>query len=183
VLTRDGRFGRTLPPVTLPGKSDMLFLDDVVEEPRAAVIGFEAFFGGWGKAAILMVFRTAFSEINPLAFPSEEADLTVGTAGVEVRCCAVGSAESRSGVEGERSFVGLCVVFEPARSFVTTGRLFLGLLEGRGGRAVLGGSIGGRDETGSDVATVIDMVAKRGRDCNSGQFRFPTPLRMSRECS
>ena len=48
-----------------------------------------------------------------------------------------------------------------------TGRLFLGLVEGKGGSAVFGGSMGGLDKTGSDVANAIDMVAKRGQDCNS----------------
>lgn len=74
-------------------------------------------------------------------------------------CCGVGEADGRSGVEGERSLVGLCTAFVAPRFLVITGRLFLGLLEGKGGRAVLGGSIGGLDKTGSEVAISTDMVA------------------------
>ncbi len=105
-----------------------------------------------------MVFRRVFSGITPLDFPREEADRTVGTAGVEAGCCRVGRAVGRSGVEGERSLVGLNVEGDSPEFLVMTGRLFLGLLDGKGGRAVFGGSIGGRDEMGSAVATVVDMV-------------------------
>jgi hypothetical protein len=118
---------------------------------------------------MLMVFRTVFSETGPLAFPSDEDDRTVGTAGVEAGCCRVGRAEARSGVEGERSLVGLCVVLKSPQSLVTTGKLFLGLAEGKGGRAVFGGSIGGLDKTGSEVPTAVAMVAEGGRDCNPSQ--------------
>lgn len=51
---------------------------------------------------------------------------------------------------------------------VPMGGLFLGLLEGRGGRAVVGGSMGGLDKTGSAVATAVDMVEKGGCNCNPG---------------
>jgi hypothetical protein len=113
-----------------------------------------------------MVFRTVFSETGPLAFPSDEDDRAEGTAGVEARWCRVGRAEGRSGVEGERSLVGLCVAVKSPESLVTTGRLFLGLAGGKGGRAVFGGSIGGLDKTGSEVPTAVDMVAEGGCDCN-----------------
>lgn len=114
-----------------------------------------------------MVFRTAFSEIDLLALPSEEAERSVGTADWETACWGVGNAEGRKGVEGERSFVGLDVAVGPAVSMATTGRLFLGLLGGRGGRAVLGGSTAGRDETGMDVATTAaDMLGNCGPDSN-----------------
>lgn len=63
--------------------------------------------GGSGKEGILLVFRRAFSGPDPLAFPIDEADRTVGTAGVEAGCCGVGKAEGRRGFEGERSLVGL----------------------------------------------------------------------------
>lgn len=106
---------------------------------------------------MLIVFRTVFSGIAPLALPRDEADRRVGTAGVE-EDCEVCKAEGRSGVEGYRSFVGLCVVLESPDLLLTTGRLFLGLAEGNGGRAVVGGSMGGDDDkTGSDVATAADM--------------------------
>jgi hypothetical protein len=69
-------------------------------------------------------------------------------------------------MEGERSFVGLWVAFESPPALVTTGRLFLGLLVGKGGRAVVGGSMGGRDKMGRDVGTGIDMLAECGWNCN-----------------
>jgi hypothetical protein len=71
---------------------------------------------------MLIVFRTAFSDMDPLALPSEEDDRMVGTAGVEAEYCGVGNAEGRRGVDGERSFVGLCVALESSGTLVTTGR-------------------------------------------------------------
>lgn len=118
-----------------------------------------------------MVFRTVFSGIAPLALPREEADRTVGTTGVEAGCCGVGRAEGRRGDEGERNLVGFNVEVGSPEILVTTGRLFLGLLDGKGGRAVFGGSIGGRDKTGSDVATVADMVVDSGSDLNLSCYR------------
>lgn len=76
-----------------------------------SMIVFVAEFGGWGKEAMLMVFRRPFSGSDPLAFPRDEALRIVGTAGVEAACCRVGKVERRSGVEGERSFVGLDIAF------------------------------------------------------------------------
>ena len=95
--------------VRLLGASGMLVVDDKTEPADAAVVGLEIGFGGWGKEAMLIVFRTPLSEDNPLVLPSEEADRIVGTMGVEAGCCGVGKAEGRSGVEGERSFGGLRV--------------------------------------------------------------------------
>ncbi len=122
---------------------------------------------------MLIVFRTVFSETDPLALPSDEADRTVGTAGVVAACCRVGKAEGRRGVEGERRFVGLCVALESPKFFVTTGRLFPGLLEGKGGSAVVGGCIGGLDKTGSEVATAVDMVVECGWYRNPSYEYFP----------
>lgn len=145
VLTRDGRLG------------------DERQLSKGVMVGVDKAFGGWGKEAILMVFRTDFSGIKPLAFPREEAERTVGTAGVEAVCCRVGRAECRRGVEGERSLVGFNVEDNSPGFLVMTGRLLLGLLDGKGGRAVFGGSIGGRDKTGSAVAPVVDMVVTADR--------------------
>ena len=87
--------------------SDKPFLKDEMELVGFPVVGLEGPCGGSGNEAILIVFRRAFSGPPPLAFPIEEADRNVGTAGVEADCCGVGKAEGRSGFEGERSLVGL----------------------------------------------------------------------------
>jgi hypothetical protein len=138
--------------------SDILFLGGATEVTGDATVALEPEFGGWGNDAMLIVFRMVFSGIAALAFPSDEADRTVGTDGVEEACCKVGRAEGRNGVEGERSFVGLCGTPASPKPLVASGRLFLGLLVGRGGRAVVGGSIAGRDKTGRDVVTAVDMA-------------------------
>lgn len=155
---RDGRLVRLLPAaVTLPPSAEP-FLDDISGLRGAPPVEIVGGFGGCGKEAMLMVFRTVFSGIVPLALPRDEADRTVGTAGVEAEWCGVGKADGRSGVEGERNFVGLRSAPESLAFSVAKGRLFLDFPEGKGGRAMLGGSMGGRDRTGSDVATAIDML-------------------------
>lgn len=122
------------PPAVLPSDTHFLSDRDSVEDE---VVGREAGAGGWGNAPMLIVFRTAFADGIPEAFPAAEPALTVGTSGVDRAGCRVGRAE---GLDGALMRDGV------------TGRLLRGGLgSGMGGSAPVGGSAAGRARTGRDI--------------------------------
>jgi len=122
------------PPAVLP--SDIRLLSER-ESFEDEVVGRETGAGGWGKAPILIVFRTLFADGIPEALPAAEPALTVGISGVDSAGCEVGSAEGLDGVL--------------IRDGVTGRLLRGGLGVGIGGRLPVGGSAAGRASTGRDM--------------------------------
>jgi hypothetical protein len=119
---------------------------------------------------MLIVLRTVFSGRVDVDFERDEADLSVGILGDDAECWLVGKADGR-GLDGIRSFGGLCGSVLILGRPVGTGRLFLGGLfaVGNGGRADVGGPMAGGDSCGREDTIVVDITV-------SMQPRFgPTP--------
>ena len=117
-----------------------------------------------------MVFLIALSVNGTLGLLSEGDDRRADTAIAEPD-----NWDVRRGEEGDRILVGLPrAELESPSSLVAKGKLFRGLLEGKEGRAVLGGSMtGGCDGKGSDVATTVVILPLP-------RTRFQTRLRSIR---
>lgn len=99
------RFGFKEPPgLRAPVLSDDRGLSEVKDAVDEEVVGLD---GGWGNAAILMVFRTALSEVADGGLILDEADLRVGTAGDEFEEWGLGWVEVRG--DG----VGILSLIEP----------------------------------------------------------------------
>jgi hypothetical protein len=160
-LALGGRLERVDPGVLCPLISETLFFNPaVVDCIEVAVAGREPdATGGCGKELMLIVLRTVFSGRVDVDFESDEADLSVGMLGDDAECWVVGNADGR-GLEGIRSFGGLCGSVLILGRPVGTGRLFLGGLfaVGMGGRADVGGPIAGGDSCGREDAIVVDIT-------------------------
>ena len=105
----------------------------------------ETGFGGCGKAAILTDRRTVLSLAVSATTACDERFLTVGTAGVEDECWA---GTGNAVLEGVLSFEGVCGA-DGTRVARGEGRLFRVFGAGSGGRAVVGGSLGGASVLGN----------------------------------
>ena len=133
------------PDVVLKESRFAVTIDDPNEGRPLSFPILDTGFGGCGKAAILTDRRTVLSLVASAATVCDATLLTVGTVGVDDECWAgTGSAV----LEGVLSFEGVCGA-EGTRIARGEGRLFRVFGAGSGGRAVVGGSLGGASALGN----------------------------------